>query len=118
MRKIIAFVLVALFAAAALMMQGAMAQEQNPQKKAAPSTHELRWHGTIVRFNEKMSSMDVARKGGLPKTIYFDSSTKWTQGGKVIERTTLKEGSANVICLGKVDEKGNFLATRVDVVAP
>jgi len=118
MRKVIGFVLVALFAVAAVMMQGAMAQEEKPQKKAAPSTHEQRWHGTIVRFDEKMSSMDVSRKGGLPKTIYFDSSTKWTQGGKIIERTTLKEGSANVICLGNLDEKGNFHATRVDVVAP
>jgi len=118
MRKIIAFVLVALFAAAALMTQAAMAQEEKPQTKAAPTKREQRWHGTIVRFDEKMSCMDVARKGGLPKTIYYDSSTKWTQGGKVIERSTLKEGSANVICLGNIDEKGHFLATRVDVVEP
>jgi len=118
MRKIIAFVLVALFAAAAFMTRGAMAQEEKPQAKAAPTKHEQRWHGTIVRFDEKMSCMDVSRKGGLPKTIYYDSSTKWTQGGKIIERSTLKEGSANVICLGTLDEKGNFHATRVDVVAP
>jgi len=118
MRKIIAFVLVALFAAAALMTQAAMAQEEKPQSKAAPTKREQRFHGTIVRFDEKMSSMDVARKGGLPKTIYFDSSTKWTQGGKIIERTTLKEGSANVVCFGTLDDKGHFNATRVDVVAP
>jgi len=122
MRKAMFFILVAIFAAAGLMTLVATAQEQNPPKAAAPAK-EARWHGVIVRINEKMSTLDVRR--GRPvspqeriiKTIYYDSSTKWTGGGKVIDMKEFKEGS-DVICLGTFDEKGNIHATRIDLQTP
>jgi curli biogenesis system outer membrane secretion channel CsgG len=112
MRKIIFFALVAMFAVAGLMTQGTMAQEEKPQKPAAAAKQE-RWHGVIVRFNKDQSTMDV-RKGTMEKRIHYDSSTQWTQGTKVIDMSAFKEGS-DVICLGKFDEKREFLATRVDL---
>jgi Ni/Co efflux regulator RcnB len=115
MRKAMFFILVAIFAAAGLMTQVAIAQEQEPAKAAA-AAKEARWHGMVVNINEKTSSLDVRRQK-IIKTVYYDSSTKWTQGTKTTEMKEFKIGS-DVICLGTFDEKGNIHATRIDMRAP
>jgi len=88
------------------------------QETQAPAPKDqLRWHGVIVRWSKDQSTLDV-RKGTITKTIHYDSSTKWTQtaGGKVksAEMSAFTEGS-DVICIGKADEKGNFIATQIDL---
>ena len=115
MRKAMLFILVAIFAAAGLMTQVAMAQEQEPPKAAA-SAKEQRWHGTITHINEKMSTMDVLR-GSVTRTVYYDSSTKWTEVSKPSQMSAFKEGS-EVICLGTFDKKGRYHATRIDLRSP
>ena len=115
MRRGIFLILVAIFAAAGLMTQVAMAQEQAPPK-AAVAAQEQRWHGAITHINEKMSTMDVL-KGNITKTIHFDSSTKWTEVNKPSQMSAFKEGS-EVICIGTVDKKGIFHATRIDLRSP
>jgi Ni/Co efflux regulator RcnB len=115
MRKAMFFILVAIFAAAGLMTQAAMAQEQKPAQAAA-AAKEARWHGVIVNINEKMSTLDVRRQK-TTRTVYYDDSTKWTQGTKTTEMKEFKIGS-DVICLGTFDEKGNIHATRIDLRAP
>jgi hypothetical protein len=114
MRRAILYVLVAVFAFAGYGTRVAIAQEQ----QAKPATKdELRWHGTIVRWSKDQSTLDV-RKGTVTKTIHYASSTQWTQtaGGKVkpAEMSAFTEGS-DVICIGKADEKGNFIATQIDL---
>jgi len=74
---------------------------------------QVRWHGTLVRFNKDASTLDV-RKGDIERRIYYDSSTVWTKGTKAVEMSEIKEGS-DVICQGKTDEKGEFHATRIDL---
>ena len=115
MRKAMFFILVAIFAAAGLMTQVAIAQEQNPPKATA-SANEQRWHGVITHINEKMSTLDVLR-GSVTKTIHYDSSTKWTEVNKPSQMSAFKEGS-EVICLGTVDKKGIYHATRIDLRSP
>jgi Ni/Co efflux regulator RcnB len=115
MRKAMFFILVAILAAAGLMAQAAMAQEQKPAKEAA-AAKQARWHGTIVNINEKTSSLDVRRQS-ITRTVYYDSSTQWTKGTKTTEMKEFKIGS-DVICLGTFDEKGNIHATRIDLRAP
>jgi len=113
MRKVMFCVLVAVFAFAGYGNRAGVAQETKP---AAPKD-ELRWHGTIVRWSKDQSTLDV-RKGTVTRTIHYDSSTQWTQtaGGKVkpAEMSAFTEGS-DVICLGKADEKGSFIATQIDL---
>ena len=58
--------------------------------------------------------MDVRRRTGVEKKVYFDSSTKWTEGKKIIDKSEFKEGT-DVICLGKYDEKGELHATQVNL---
>lgn len=115
MKKVMFFLLVALFAAAGVMTQGAKAQEKKPTKTTA-AAKEARWHGVIVRINESMSTMEV-RKGRITRTVYYDDSTKWTEMNKPSQMSAFKEG-ANVICLGTFDEKGNIHATRIDLRTP
>jgi len=110
MRRAMLYVLFAVFAFAGYSTRLAISQEAKPAA-------QLRWHGTIVRWSKDQSTLDV-RKGTVTKTIHYDSSTQWTQtaGGKVkpAEMSAFTEGS-DVICIGKADEKNNFVATQIDL---
>jgi hypothetical protein len=77
---------------------------------------ESRWSGTIVRSNDKVSTLTV-RKGTIEKIVHYDSATKWTEGTKDIDRAAFKDGD-RVICLGTYNDKGEFTATRVDKRKP
>jgi hypothetical protein len=106
--------LAAVFAAAGLTTQKAMAQEnQGSKEQAAAPKGQLRWHGEIVRMGTDQSTLDV-RRGTITKTIYYDSSTKWTEGTKAVEMSQFKEG-ADVVCWGTSDAKGNIHATKIDL---
>ena len=112
MRKVLLLVLVTLFTA-----MGFAAQEAptNAKEKKATAPKEARWHGTITRSDKDGSALTVRRRGGnVEKAIHYDSSTKWTEGTKPIDMSEVKDG-ADVICLGKYDEKGQFIATRIDL---
>jgi Cu/Ag efflux protein CusF len=111
MRKVIVILLFAAFAVVGLALHNAVA---NGQEKAAAGPKESRWKGVIVRINKDQSTMDV-RGGTVEKKIHFDSSTKWTEGKKVIDMSEFKEGS-HVVCLGSY-ESGSVVmnATRIDL---
>jgi hypothetical protein len=110
MRKALFFLLVVVFAFAGYRVQSTVAQEK--EGKAA-AEKPGRWHGLIIRFDKDNSAMDVRRES-ITRKVYFDSSTKWTEGKKTIDMSEFKEGS-DVICLGKYDEKGQLHATRIDL---
>jgi Ni/Co efflux regulator RcnB len=114
MNKVMVILLAAVFAAAGLTTQKATAQEKQEKKeKTAAAAKEARWHGLIVTMDKDKSTL-VVRRQEVTRTIYYDSSTKWTEGTKAVEMSEFKEG-ADVICLGKYDEKGKFHATRIDL---
>jgi hypothetical protein len=94
------------------------AQTSKDQAKAekAKMAMQARWSGVIVRLNKDASTVAV-RKDRIEKVIHFDSSTKWTKGKNVVDTSEFKEGS-RVICLGKYDEKKDFIATRIDLREP
>lgn len=77
---------------------------------------QLRWHGTVVRISEDGSVLTV-RKGNIEKAIHVSADTKYTktEGKKAvdIDKGEIKEGD-DIICLGKADDKGEFMAERVD----
>lgn len=112
MKRIIVLLL-AVFLVAGLAAAGTWAQEKQEKEKTAAGAKEARWHGIIIRFSADKSSMDV-RRGSIEKKIYFDSSTKWTQGKKQAEMSRFKEG-VDVICLGQYNENKEFHATRIDL---
>lgn len=110
MRKVIVILLFVMFAMVGLAPHNAVA---NGQQKAAAAPKQGRWHGIIVRMDKEGSTLDV-RRDNTVRTIYYDSSTKWTEGTKVIEMSEFKEGM-DVICLGTYDEKGHLHATRIQL---
>lgn len=113
MRKVVVMLLFVAFAVVGLAQLEIFA---NGQEAAAKTTKESRWHGQIVRIDKDASTMDV-RKGNVEKKIHFDSSTKWTAGGKVVDMSEFKEGS-DVICLGTYPSGSVVMnATRIDLRA-
>ncbi len=117
MKRVCVSVLLALVVALALAMP-ATAQDNKDQEKAekAKTAPEARWSGVIVRLNKDTSTVTV-RKQRVEKIIHFDASTKWTKGTKDVDASQFTEGS-RVICLGKYDEKKEFVATRIDLRGP
>ena len=111
MRKVVVMLLFAAFAVVGLAQLKTFA---NAQEAAAKTTKESRWHGQIIRIDKDASTMDV-RKGTIEKKIHFDSSTKWTEGTKVVDMSEFKEGS-DVICLGTYPSGSVVMnATRIDL---
>jgi len=110
MRKVLFLLLVGVFAFAGYRVQSTVAQEKQAK---ATTQKQGRWHGVIVDFDKENSAIDV-RKENVTKKVYYDSSTKWTEGKKTIDMSQFKEGS-DVICLGTYDEKLNLHATRIDL---
>jgi hypothetical protein len=91
-----------------------LAQESTTTKKP-----ETRWEGTVIRIGADKSSLDVRQtNAAAERTIFFDSATVWTSqhhGDKTankIDASHVKEGDF-VICLGTVNEKGEFHATTI-----
>jgi hypothetical protein len=112
MRKALFFLLVVVFAFVGYRVQSTVAQEKEGK---ATAEKQVRWHGVITRYSTDNNSMDVRRRTGEEKKVYYDSSTKWTEGKKIIDKSEFKEGS-EVICLGKSDEKGELHATQINLV--
>lgn len=101
-----------------LMVTQVRAQEAG-DKKAKAKTEAARWEGTVVRHNSDKSTLDVRKRGSTEeKTIHYDSSTKWTSqehGSKKvndIDASQVKDGD-RVICLGTLDDKGDFHAATI-----
>lgn len=110
MRKFLVILLTVLLTVL-LASVGLVAQEKKQGAK------EDRWSGIIQRSNKDASTLTVRRQN-IEKTVVYDSSTKWTkEGSKPAEMSEFKDGS-RVICMGKYDEKGRLMATRIDLRAP
>ncbi len=114
MRKIFVILLAVLFATVGLATQEAWAKEKKQKKEKAAK--EDRWSGIIQRSNKEASTLTV-RKGNIEKTVVYESSTKWTKGTGSADAADFKDGS-RVIVMGKYDEKGRLVATRIDLRAP
>jgi Ni/Co efflux regulator RcnB len=114
MKKVLLLLLAAVFAAGGVAAQGKPAGEKKEKKPAA--TKEDKWDGWIVRTNKQESTLTV-RSGNVEKAVVYDKSTKWTRGTAKVDPSEFKDG-ARVICLGKWDEKGRLIATRIDLRVP
>lgn len=110
MRKVLASLLIVLFAVIGLAAQ---------EKAAGEKKKEVRWHGTIIRSDKEASTLTVRQRGGtIERVVHYSSATQWTKlnkpGGDPSE---FKDGS-RVICLGNYDENKEFVATRIDLREP
>ncbi len=115
MRKItilILAMLVALGVYAVPQQSGGTGKQAATSQKAAK---EDRVSGTIIRSNPDKSTLMVReQRSKIERTVFYDDSTKWTKGKDTADRKEFKDGS-RVICLGKLNEKGELTATRIDL---
>jgi hypothetical protein len=109
MRKVLASLLIVLFAVIGLAAQ---------EKAAGEKKKEVRWHGTIIRSDKEGSTLTVRQRGGtIERVVLYSSSTQWTKLNKPAEPSEFKDG-ARVICLGNYDENKKFVATHIDLREP
>ena len=108
MRKVMASLLIVLFAVIGLAAQ---------EKAAGEKKKEVRWHGTIIRSDKEASTFTVRQRGGtIERAVHYTSATQWTKLNKPAEPSEFKDG-ARVICLGNY-EGNNFVATHIDLREP
>jgi hypothetical protein len=113
-RKMMVCLLLAVLAVAGYSVRATIAQETQPKATKATAPKQLRWHGIIIRWDKDKSVLTV-RKGNADRQIHYNSSTKWTLGTKNVDMSEFKEGESDVICTGTPDEKGQFIADRIDL---
>jgi len=76
---------------------------------------EDRVSGTILRSNKDKSTLVVKeRRSGIDRTVFYSDSTKWTKGSEPADMKEFKDG-ARVVCLGKLNEKGELTASRIEL---
>jgi hypothetical protein len=86
---------------------------------------EARWEGIVERSNKQKMTLTVrARHTSFDeKVIHYDSSTRFTSQGhgdktmKDIDASQIKDGD-RVICLGALNDKGEFLAAFISKRPP
>jgi len=113
-RKTMLCLLLAVLAVASYNVRATIAQESPEKPAKATAGKPARWHGTLIRWDKDNSILTV-RKGNVEKQIHYGSSTKWTEGTKNIDMSQFKEGDSDIICTGTYDEKGHFMADRIDL---
>lgn len=73
---------------------------------------EARLDGRVQMINKDKSEITV-RVSNSPRTIIYSGDTKWTKRNKEGSMADIKEGY-RVICVGKMNEKAQLMATRCD----
>jgi Ni/Co efflux regulator RcnB len=104
----------AVFAATPVSAHQAATDQKDAVKK------ENKWQGKVVRVNKDTSTIDIhggAAPSETQRTISYDASTRWTNGGKPGQQDDVKTGSF-IIVIGTVGGDGVMHATRIDLRAP
>ncbi len=97
--------------AVVFMAVGFAAQDKPADEKKA-AAKEDQWDGIIVMHSKEKSTVTVSNMG-FEKTVVYDSSTKWTRGGKPADPKEFSDGT-RVVCHGKYDKKGRLVASHID----
>ena len=87
--------------------------------QAADDTKYDRLEGRVQMINWDTSTATVgvhvtSQTSRVPRFVVFGDATKFTYRNEPSSVEMLKEGR-RVICLGKFDESGKFMAGRIDI---
>src|ERR1700686_3904600 len=105
--KISAAFLSMVLAGAVLVATPVSANQDAADKKDAVKK-ENKWQGKVVRVNKDTSTIDIhggAHPSEAQRTIAYDASTEWTNGGKPGQQEDVKTGSF-IIVIGTVGADG------------
>ena len=74
----------------------------------------LRVEGSVVLISKDASKITIQQGGNVRRTILYDDKTRFSFRNISSSIDMLKEG-VRVICLGKENDKKEFLATRIEI---
>jgi hypothetical protein len=115
MRKIVVLLMAMFVVSAILAAPPKSAGAAKNSVASQDSPQEDRISGTIVRSNSEKSTLIVRQsRSDIERTVLYSSATRWTKGKEAADMKQFKDGS-RVICLGKLNEKGELIATRIDL---
>ena len=104
--------LIAWFAGVSLILTLAGTAGAPDQKKT--STKEDRLSGTVHRIDKDTSTI-IVRKGTVQREVVYNAETKFTIQNKPDGSVDDVIVGRRVICLGKLNDNAQLLATRVEV---
>lgn len=80
-----------------------------------PAVKEDRIEGTVHLVDKDQKIITVQLRGkGLQRQVLYSDTTNFTFRNKPAKFEDVKEGR-RVICLGKINDKAQLIATRIDV---
>ena len=79
---------------------------------AQDTKKQSRVEGRVQVINKSKSEI-VVQRGSSPRTVIYDSNTKWTKLNKPGSMDDIKEGF-RVICLGTINGQKQFVASQCD----
>jgi hypothetical protein len=106
--KLHLWLIAALFAGA--FAAGVQAADDTKYDRLEGRVHMINWDTSTVTVNMQLTSQATQ----VPRLVVFSDATKFTYRNEPSSVEMLKEGR-RVICLGKFDESGKFLAGRIDI---
>ncbi len=127
MKRLVAMcsVLPVVILAGTMLATAVVAQEGGTESGAMDSAQsgkkhkQDRWEGVVVRSNKDKKTLTVRHRGtNVEKEVVYDDATRWVSqehGSKKvndIDASQVKDGD-RVICLGTLDDKGDFHATLI-----
>ena len=101
--------------APSLVLASPLMAQADEEKKQGKVT-SLRIEGTVVLISKDSSKITVQQQGNVRRTVLYNEKTRFTFRNKPGSIDQLKEG-IRVICLGKENDKKDYLATRIDIRA-
>jgi hypothetical protein len=104
--------LIALFAGVFLLLSLAVMVDAEDQKKT--STKQDRLSGTVHMIDKDTSSI-IIRKGADRRKVVYNAETKFTIQNKSAASIDDVIVGRQVICLGRLNDKTQLVATHVDV---
>ena len=102
MRRIVFGISLALFVS---LVFGSQAGAQDTKKQS-------RVEGRVQVINKDKSEI-VVQRGSSPRTVIYNSETKWTKLNKPGSMDDIKEGY-RVICIGAINNQKQFVASQCD----
>src|SRR6058998_3234447 len=103
--------LLCLVIAASLVLAAPLMAQADEAKKPG-KVPPIRIEGTVVLISKDTSRITVQQHGNVRRTVLYDEKTRFTFRNKPGSIDQLKEG-IRVICLGKENDKKDYLATRI-----
>jgi hypothetical protein len=104
-----------LFLGVMLILPGVTPVEARQKEGQRPAAKQTRLDGTVQMIDKDTKTVTVRLRGKTnQRQVVYSDDTKFTYRNKPGSLDDVKDGR-RVICLGKLNDKNQLIATRIDV---